>query len=222
MSTAIFNRKSIQAGAGHVFLVPTPTEVTATEVEAIMKELLEEFFVDGDKRDTLKPGVKPWAVQGKDGFKAKIDQKPLKDEDNLNPEYVLGMQETGYNGDFTIKDSDAAHLADLISARPGHIINTPASATQVGRTTILGGSQRDVNVYMLLFRYESKEFPGNFRIICIPACTLTIDGDTSYSKDKAIERKVKFTAQPSDLLLDPDTFRDVIWFEDYITAGKTA
>jgi len=79
-----------------------------------------------------------------------------------------------------------------------------------------------VNSYMLLFRYESREYPGSFRIICIPACTLTIDGDTQYSKDKPVERKVKVTAQASDLILDPNTFRNVLWFEDYVKAAKTA
>lgn len=222
MSTAVFNRKAIQAGAGHLFLLPTPASVVATTADEIVKELLENFVMDADIRGTLKAGVKPWLVQGKDGFSAKVDQKALKDEDNLNPEYVLGYIDIGYEATVTMKDLDAAHLADVLSAKGGQIINTPASATQAGRTTILGGGQRMANVYMALFRYESSAFPGEFRYVFIPACTLNFDGDSNYVKDKAIERKVKLVAQPSGLLIDPETFRDVIWFEDYVTAAKTA
>ena len=221
MSTAVFNRKAIQAGPGKLYLVATPASVVATTPATIIKELLENFLVSGDIRLALKAGVQQWPVMDKSGFKAKVDQKPVMSEDCENPPEVIGYSDIGYTATAIVQDLDAAKLADILSASGGQIITTAASSTQAGRTTVLGGGQRQANLYTALYRFESRQVPGEFRHILIPATTLAFDGDAEYTKDKPTARTVKFNAQPSGLLFDPITGRDVIWVEDYVTAAHS-
>jgi hypothetical protein len=218
--TAVFNNKAIQASLGMLYLLPTPTTVVATTTPGIVKELFENFYVDGDIRQVLKPTSKPWARLDANGFKAKIEQKPIKVNPNDGPEFICNYEDIGYTAESMLLDVDADKLADILSAVSGQILTTVKSATQAGRTTILGGGQTNLNRYIALYRFESRQAPGEFRNVLIPACTLLADGDTEYSKTKARTLKVKITAEASELLLDPITGKGVVWIEDYVTAPK--
>lgn len=219
-TTATFNRKAIQAAPGYLYLVPTPATVVATTPDTITKELLENFLVDGTIRGPLKPGVKPWAVLDSNGLNASIKQAPVKVKSNDAPDETIGYEDVAWDGDTTILDVDVKKFKDMLSAAAGQVLTTVASATQAGRETILGGGQRNVTTYLAMYRYESREFPGEFRHIVIPAIVFNLDGASPLSKGKARELKAKFNAQDSGLLYDPVTSKPVMWFEDYVTAAK--
>ncbi len=218
--TAVFNNKAIQASLGMLYLLPTPATVVATTTPTIVKELFENFYVDGDMRLALKPGSKPWARLDSAGFKAKIEQKPIKVNPNDGPEFICNYEDIGYVAETQLLDVDADKLADILSAVAAQILTTPKSATQAGRTTILGGGQTNLTRFIALYRFESRQVPGEFRNVLIPTCTLMADGDTEYTKTKARTLKVKITAEASELLLDPVTGKGVVWVEDYVTQAK--
>ena len=218
--TATFNSKAIQASAGFFYLALVPATVVATTPATILKELLETWLVNGDIRDTLKPGVKPWARLEAAGFKSKIEQKPVKVKPDNGPEYIIGYEEIGYSAEMPVLDCDAAKLQDILSAVSSQVLVLPKSPTQAARTTVLGGGQTNANRYMGLYRYESREVPGEFRHVLILACTLATNGDTEFNASKARQLKVTLTAEASDLLLDPATGRGVVWAEDQVTAAK--
>ena len=222
MATATFNRKAIQAAPGYLYLVPTPSTVVATTPEAIVKELLENFVVDGAIRGALKAGVKPWRVLDSNGMNTNIKQAPIVVKSNDAPDETVGYEDVAWEGDTTVLDVDVKGFKDLLSAAAGQVLTIVASATQAGRETILGGGQRNVTTYLALYRYESREFPGEFRHVVVPAIVFNLDGASPMSKGKARELKVKFKAQDSGLLYDPVTGKPVMWFEDYVTAAKTA
>lgn len=218
--TATFNSKAIQAAAGFFYLAPVPTSVVATTPTGIVKELLETWLVDGDKRDTLKPGIKPWARLEAAGFKAKAEQKPVKVKPDNGPEYIIGYEEIGFSAELPVLDCDAAKLTDILSAVTSQVLTLVKSPTQAGRTTVLAGGQTNANRYMGLYRYESREVPGEFRHVLVLVCTLATSGDRVYNASKALQMTVTVTAEASELLLDPATGRGVVWVEDQVTAAK--
>lgn len=221
MSTpAIFNNAAIQAAGGQIYLAPTPVTVVGTTTAAIVKELFEKFLVSGDARDALKPDVKHWLIPDNNGLKGKIEMKPIKINPNNGPERTIGWESVGQSAEITFHDADVAHMADLLSALPSQILTTVASATQAGRSTLLGGGQRNPNRYMLLYRYPSAEVPGEFMHKLLLSVTLTPDGDSELNKSKAKAQKVKVDAEPFDLLVDPATGFGVVWLEDQVTAPK--
>lgn len=220
MATAKFNSKAIQCAAGFMFLAAVPATVTATTTAGIVKELLEVFLVDGDKRDALKEGISPWARFETGGMAVKIDQKATKVNPDDGPEFVLGYEEIGYGGDVTVLDVDSDKMTDVLSANGAQILTTPRSATQAGRTTILAGGQTIPNRYMALYRYESRQVPGEFRHVLILQATLAANGDSPLSAKKARTLKVTISAEASDLLRDPVTGRGVVWLEDTVTEAK--
>ncbi|MDR3684778.1 MAG: hypothetical protein P4L11_13705 [Geothrix sp.] len=220
--TATFNRKAIQAAAGYLYLVATPASVVATTPATIVKELLENFYVDGTICGALKAGIVPWKVLDANGLNATIKQTPVKVKTNDGPDETIGYEDVSFDGDTTVLDVDVQVFKDLLSAVSAHVLETVASATQAGRDTLLGGGQRNVTTYLGLYRYESREFPGEFRNVLIPAIVFNLDGASPMNKAKARELKVKFTAQDSGLLYDPITNKPVIWIEDYVTAAKAA
>lgn len=222
MATATFNRKAIQAAPGYLYLAPTPATVVATTPDLIVKELLENFLVDGTIRDTLKPGIKPWKVLDANGLNATIKQTPVVVKSNDAPDETIGYEDVAFEGDTTVLDVDVKGFKDLLSAAAAQVLTTAASPTQAGRETLLGGGQRTVTTYLGLYRYESREFPGEFRHVLIPAMVFNLDGASPLAKGKARELKVKFKGQDSGLLYDPVTQKPVIWVEDYVTAAKTA
>jgi hypothetical protein len=222
MATATFNRKAIQTAPGYLYLVATPASVVATTPATIVKELLENFYVDGTICGALKAGVKPWKVLDANGLNASIKQKPVAVPSNDAPDETIGYEDVAFEGDTTVLDVTVAAFKDILSAAAGQILTTAASLTQAGRDTLLGGGQRNVTTYLGLYRYESREFPGEFRNVLIPAIVFNLDGASPLNKGKARELKVKFKAQDSGLLYDPVTGKPVIWVEDYVTAAKTA
>ncbi len=218
--TATFNRKAIQAAPGYLYLVPTPASVVATTPATIVKELLENFLVDGTIADTLKAGIKPWKVLDANGLNATIKQTPVVVKSNDAPDEIIGYEDVSFDGDTTVLDVDVQGFKDLLSAAASQVLTTVKSITQAGRDTLLGGGQRNVTSYLGLYRYESREFPGEFRHVLILGMVFNLDGASPLSKGKARELKVKFKAQDSGLLYDPVTQKPVLWVEDYVTAAK--
>lgn len=220
MATATFNRKAIQAAPGYLYLVPTPASVVATTPDTIVKELLENFLVDGTIRGALKAGVKPWKVLDANGLNASIKQAPVKVKTNDGPDETIGFEDVAFEGDTTVLDVDVKGFKDVLSAAAGQVLTTVASATQAGRETFLGGGQRNITTYLGLYRYESREFPGEFRHVLMLGMAFNLDGASPLAKGKARELKVKFACQDSGLLYDPVTGKPVLWVEDYVTAAK--
>lgn len=218
--TATFNSKAIQASAGFFYLALVPATVAGLTANAIVKELLEVFLEDGDKRDLLKAGIKPWARLEAAGFKAKVEQKPVKVKPDNGPEFILSNEEIAWSAELPVLDCDVDKLKDILSAVSSQVLTTAKSTTQAGRTTILAGGQTNVNRYMGLYRFESRQVPGEFRHVLVLSCTLNTNGDTEYASSKARQLKVTVTAEASDLLLDPSTGRGVVWVEDYVTEAK--
>ena len=221
MALATFNRNAIQAAAGQIFVVATPATLVGATVALKVTELFALFYTSGDSRSSLKGGVTPWAVLDKNGFKAKVVTKEIKNDPNDGPEEVIGWESVSSNAEITIYDVDVDHLKDILSATAAQVLATASGAGVAGRSTLLAGGQRTPTDYCLLYRYPSKKYPGEFRNVLIPACTLSLDGDTEYSKGKAIEAKIKVDAKAFSLLLDPSTNLPVVWLEDTVTAAAS-
>lgn len=222
MALATFNRNAIQAAAGQIFVVATPATLVGATVALKVTELFALFYANGDTRNTLKGGANPWAVLDKSGFKAKIVTKEIKIDPNDGPEEVIGWESVAHNSEITILDVDVDHLKDVLSATAAQVLATASAAGVAGRSTLLAGGQRNPVDYALLYRYPAgKKYPGEFRNILIPCCTLSLDGDTEYSKGKAIEAKIKVDAKAFSLLLDPSTNLPVVWLEDTVTAAAS-
>lgn len=219
MALATFNRNAIQAAAGQIFIVASPTTLVGATTALKVAELFALFYASGDTRTTLKGGVNPWAVIDKSGFKAKVVTKEVKIDPNDGPEEVIGWEAVASNAEITIYDVDVDHLKDVLSATAAQVLATASAAGVAGRSTLLAGGQRTPTDYALLYRYPSKKYPGEFRNVLIPSCTLSLDGDTEYSKGKAIEAKIKVDAKAYSPLLDPSTNLPVVWLEDTVTAA---
>jgi len=221
MAIATFNRKALEASAGKAYLLASPTTVVGVTTAAIVKELFGAFLADGDIRLALKAGITPWAVLDKNGFKAKLKAKEIKVDPNDGPEEIIGFEVIEADGELTIYDTDVQHMKDILSASAAQVLALAASATQAGRETLLAGGQRIPTDYMFLYRYPSRQVPGEFRHILIPRCQIVLDADVEYSKSKAKDLKVKLNVLPFDLLPDPTTGFGVCWLEDYVTAAHS-
>lgn len=221
MAIATFNRKTIEAAAGKPYLLASPASLVGATLADKVKELFASFYADGDIRNALKGGVTPWAVLEKTGFKAKLQAKEIKVDPNDGPEEVIGYEAISYESEMTILDCDVQHTKDMLSASAAQVLSLVASATQAGRETLLGGGQRVPTDYMFLYRYPSRQIPGEFKNVLIPCCNLVLDTDAEYSKAKARELKIKIVAKDSGLLVDPTTGMGVLWLEDHVTTAKS-
>ncbi len=222
MTLATQNKNAIQNAPGYLYLLASPTSVTATTPATIIKELFAAFLADGDIRGALKAGITPWGVVNKDGFKEKVAAKPLMVEPNVGSDYIAAYETIDYSAEFTIMDDDVDHLKDVMSASAAQVLAIVASATQAGRSSIIGGGQRFPTDYMILYRHPSKQVPGEFIHTLIPSCQFEFDMDREKSRGKLKELKVKVKAKDFDLLLDPTTGLPTKWLEDYVTNPKTA
>lgn len=217
MPIAAVNTAAIQNAPGYLYLLPTPTTMVAVTTLLQVKETFANFYADGDIRLALKGGIVPWATVTKDGFKDKPKAKPLMVEPNVGGDYIGGYEAIDYSAEFTIMESDVQHLKDLMSASALQVQATVASATQAGRDTFIGGGQRFPTDYMLLYRFPSKQVPGEYRNVLVPACNVEIDFDRERSRGKLSELKVKVIAKDFALLPDPTTGLPTKWLEDYVT-----
>jgi hypothetical protein len=222
MALATQNKAAIQNAPGHLYIMASPTAVVGVTTAAIIKELFGKFLVDGDIRGPLLEGILPWAVVNKDGYKEKISSKELKSEPNAGSDNVVGYEYIDYTAEITIEDDDVAHLKDVMSASAAQVLALVASATQAGRSTIIGGGQRFPTDYMFLYRYPSKQVPGEFIHTLVPVANFSFDTDREKSRGKIKSLKLKITAKDFDLLLDPTTGLPTKWLEDYVTNPKTA
>lgn len=213
---ATLTRNSIQAAAGQIFLVPTPTTVVGATTAAIVTELYAKFFASGDTRMALASGITPWAVLDKNGYKDKIVAKEIKADPNDGPEFTVGWESIQYSSEITQLDCDAAHMVDILSAAAANLIATTASATQAGRQTFVGGGQRIPADFMLLYRYPSRRAAGEFNSILVPAAQISLNADRENSKSKVRDLKINITAKPFDLLPDPVTGFGTLWLEDTV------
>jgi hypothetical protein len=217
---ASYNRNSIQAAGCKIYLAAAPATVVGSTTATITKELFELFLVDGDKRDTLKPGLKPWTIPTDAGFKATIDAKKMQQRLADGGLITLGYETVDYKAELNIPDVDPQHMKDLLSGLTSHLLTLVKSATQAGRETFLGGGQRSISRYAMLCRFPSSVFAGEFRHVLIPACTLAPEGDVTNTYNKPRDLKVKIDAEPFDLLPDPATGNGVLWLDDMVTDAK--
>lgn len=217
--SATFNRQAIQAAGGQVFVAPVPATVVGTTTAAIVKELWAKFFLDGDVRGPLIEGTKPWTIPTANGFKTKLESKTLTQQLCTGDKITLGRENVDFEAELTVPDYDPQHLKDLLSASAGHILTLVKSPTQDGRETFLGGGQRAVVNFMVLYRFPGK-LPGTFRHILLLNAAPSVDGDVEHNYNKPREAKAKFMCEPFDLLPDPDTGLGVKWMEDYVTELK--
>jgi hypothetical protein len=221
MAIATKTKTSIQNSPGQVYLLASPTTVTATLTAGITKELFAKIFADGDIRGALVTSLSPWACIDKGGYKEKIQATEIKIEPNDGPEEVVGFQDLKYSAEFTLYDNDVDHMKDILSASAAEVLALAASATQAGRSTLLGGGQRYPTNYLLAYVYPSKRCPGENNTILVPACNLVIDTDRENGKSKTRELKIKVIGKPFDLLLDPTTGMPCVWLEDFVINPKT-
>lgn len=222
MTLATQNKAAVQNAPGYLYLLAAPTTVVGTTTATIIKELFGKFLADGDIRGALLGTVFPWARIDKDGYKEKISAKALMEEPNVGSDYIAAYESIDYSAEFTIKDDDVDHLKDVMSASAAQVLALVASSTQAGRSTLIGGGQRFPTDYMLLYRYPSKQVPGEFRHILVPCCNFSFDTDRERSRGKLNELKLKVVAKDFELLPDPTTGLPTKWLEDYVTNPKTA
>lgn len=216
MAIATATRTSIQNSPGHIYLLATPTSVVGGTTAAIVKELYQKFYVDGDIRLTLGGGITPWAVLEKSGYKDKISAKEIKIDPNDGPEEVVGYEDIDYTAELTIFDVDVQHMKDVLSASAAEVLSLAASATQAARETLLGGGQRMPLDFMFLYRFPSKKVPGEFNNILIPAANIVLKADRESSKGKARDLKIEIRAKNFSLLPDPTTGMATVWLEDWV------
>lgn len=215
---ATYNASAIQAAGGKLYLVASPTTVVGVTPTAIVKELFENFFVNGDVRDTFKGGVTVWTIPDGNGLKAKLDVKPIKQPLCTGAEITIGYEYVNWEAEIGMVDLDVQKWKDICSGLAGHVLTTPKSTTQEGRETFMGGGQRTISRYMALYRWPSLQVPGTFRHILVPNVVLVPSGDIDHVFNKARNLKIKLDADPFDLLPDPATGLGVLWIEDYVTA----
>ncbi len=216
MAIATFNRNQIQAAPGYLYLLATPTTMVGVTTAAQVKELFGKFYADGDIRLAFTGGLQPWAVLEKSGYKDKIQAKELLIDPNDGPEEPIGLEVINYSAEITIYDVDVQHTKDVLSASAAQVLSLAASPTQAARETLIGGGQRTMSDFMLLYRYGSKKVPGEFNNILVPACNLMLDVDRENSKSKARELKIKIRGKSFPLLPDPTTGLPAVWLEDTV------
>ena len=217
------NKNAIQNQPGYLYLLASPTTVVGTTTLAIIKELMAKFCADGDIRGPLANGIVPYATVIKDGYKDKIAAKPIKCEPNAGSDFIIGYESIDYSAEFTIEETDVDHLKDIMSASGAQVTTVTASSTQAGRSTLLGGGQRYPSDYMLLYRFPSKQCPGEYRHILVPCCNIDLSGlDREHNRQKNAALKISIIAKDFELLPDPVTGLPTKWLEDYVVNPKTA
>lgn len=217
MAIASQNANAIQNAPGYVYLLAAVTSVVGVTTATIVKELYGKFLADGDIRLTMLGGVVPFATVTKDGYKEKIKAKPIMVEPNVGSDYIAAYESIDYSAEFTVLESGVQHMKDVLSASAAQVLTLAASATQAGRETLIGGGQRFPTDYMLLYRFPSKQVPGEYRHVLVPCCNVDLDFDRERSRGKLGEMKLKIIAKDFALLPDPTTGLPTKWLEDYVT-----
>jgi hypothetical protein len=164
---------------------------------------LQRLYLDPTSCQTLNPLITPWGFLTADGLKVKFDQEDLKVNPNDGPEFILAAQDLLVSGEFTFLDVNIDHLVDGLSTPAGNITVIAGSAGNAGRTRIGMGSERALNKYLLIYRQPSTVYPGDFDHLVIPRATINISAEMAFSKSKAVDLKVSFSAQPETSLTSP-------------------
>ena len=180
---------------------------------------LQRFYTDPTTCKVLDPLLAPWAMLTADGFKPKFKQEIVDVDPNDGPKFNLAAQDLLISADFTFFDINADHWADALSTPAGNMVSISAATGKAGRTRMGVGAERILNKYSALFRMPSPKYIGEFDHLIIPRCTVNVDADPQFAKNKEITVKLGLSAQAEPSLTSPvnGEYCTAIW--DYATAA---
>jgi hypothetical protein len=225
MAISTTNALAIQAAPGQLLMVAAPTTVTGATLALKIDTLYSLFYTTPSTRTIAgtKVGVAQWALLTADGFKAKLKQEPITFDPNDGAPYTVGYQFLSAEAEVTIADLTADKLMKLTSNSADAQILTAAASGIAGRSTNAHGGESAPVMHSFLYRYPSREFPGQLDHVLIPFGTIELDTDYELSKKSLRIAKVKITACPNvALLANTSTGKPIIWIEDRATVLPTA
>lgn len=210
MSTTSINTNWHTNAPGSVYLLDAPAANPGSDLTFanVVKGYFGLFYLDGDKKTTMKGGVSPWANLLSSGISLKITGDPLEFTSNYGIKSIVAQKAVSVSGEFSFSDADAAHMMDCLSVAAGSKL-TVAAATGTPGQTITPVGLNKLKSYTLMYQYESATAPGEFNNILIPKVKIVPDFSLELSADKLIELKVKFTAEADAWCIDPVSLKPV-------------
>lgn len=197
------------------WLTPPASPVYADYLEGWM----QRFYEDPTICKALNRLLTPWAQLTAEGFKPKFEQQGIDVDPYDGPKFTLAAQDTLVSGEFTFLDVNADHLQDAFSTPGGAIASIAAATGKAARTRVGQGAERVLNKYALCYRMPSVKYPGEYDHLVIPRTTLVVKADPSFTKSKAFDLKIGFSAQAEPSLLSPVNGEYMTHFFDFATGA---
>lgn len=196
-------------------LAPSASPAYADYAEGWM----QRFYADPTTCKTLNPLLSPWGMLTAAGFKPKFKQEEVPIDPADGPKYTAFVQSLLTEAEFTFLDVNADHLADALSCASSQLISIAAATGKAGRSRLGVGSERALRLYAAMYRMPSVKFPGEFDHLVIPRVTVALDTDLEFAKGKAVDCKIKLSAQAEPSLISPDNGEYMTCMFDYAVAA---
>lgn len=222
MALSTNNKLAVQTAAGQLYLFAAPTTFVGSTLAAKIKELFALLYTDGDKKQSLNPGLKPWAVLNAEGLSATLKQEPVQFDPAEGAPFTIGFQHLTAEAEITINDLTADKLQEILSNTANAQVKITAASGTPGQSINAHGGEVAPSLYTIIYRYPSREFPGQFDHALIPFGEFVLDGDYKLNKKDVRAMKVKVTATADQNLTNPDTGKPVYWIEHRTTAAPLA
>jgi hypothetical protein len=223
MTISQFDPTKIRVRSGDAFIAAYPITNPGSDLTPanVIKGFFALFYADGAKKKLLIDGMAKFASIDAKGFILENKFKNVAYDQAKGLPINAGKYLESCTCGMNIGDISAAKFADILSATANEQLTIAPGVGQAGKIGIMMGTQPYNNRYVLMYRWPSPNFPGEYDHVLVPRVYFEADAKMEFLKTKAQDLALKVVAEDDLYLISPDSGYAASSYYEETTAAAT-